>query len=98
MDEPFGALDPITREGLQEEFINLKKQIKKTIVFVTHDIFEAFKIGDRLVIMDKGQILQVGTPIEVVQNPADDFVAKFMGKHVDALMSELRDSASDRGD
>ena len=98
MDEPFGALDPITREELQEEFINLKKQIKKTIVFVTHDIFEAFRIGDRLAIMNEGRMVQLGTPIEVVQNPASDFVARFMGKHVEALMTELKGSGIDRGD
>ena len=98
MDEPFGALDPITREELQEEFINLKKQIKKTIVFVTHDIFEAFRIGDRLAIMNEGRMVQLGTPIEVVRNPASDFVARFMGKHVEALMTELKGSGIDRGD
>lgn len=90
MDEPFGALDPITREELQDEFVNLKKELKKTIVFVTHDIFEAFKIGDRIAIMNKGRIVQTGTPVEIVETPADDFVAKFTGKHVKALLSELK--------
>lgn len=97
MDEPFGALDPITREELQDEFINLKKQIKKTIVFVTHDIFEAFRIGDRIAIMNEGQIIQLASSLEIIEKPANDFVVKFMGRHVDALLAELSSRDSNRG-
>lgn len=96
MDEPFGALDPITREELQEEFINLKKEIKKTIVFVTHDIFEAFKIADRIAIMNRGKIIQIGSPAEIGENPVNDFVKKFMGKHIKALLLEFKNNNADR--
>lgn len=88
MDEPFGALDPITREELQDELAVLQLQIKKTIVFVTHDIFEAFRIGDRIGIMDKGKILQIGSPREIVENPLNKFIEKFIGKHFKALLDE----------
>jgi len=81
MDEPFGALDPITREQLQEEFQQLKERIEKTIVFVTHDIFEAVNLSDRMAIIDAGRILQVDTPERVLAHPADEFVARFLGKH-----------------
>ncbi|MEA3435790.1 MAG: ATP-binding cassette domain-containing protein [Thermodesulfobacteriota bacterium] len=91
MDEPFGALDPITKEKLQDEFINLKNRIQKTIVFVTHDIFEAFKIADRIAIMDQGKILQSATPLGIAENPANNFVAKFLGKHRKTLLLELKD-------
>lgn len=81
MDEPFGALDPITREQLQEEFRQLKERIQKTIVFVTHDIFEAVNLADRMAIMDSGRILQVDRPERIVAQPANEFVARFLGKH-----------------
>jgi osmoprotectant transport system ATP-binding protein len=81
MDEPFGALDPITREQLQEEFRQLKERIQKTIVFVTHDIFEAVNLADRMAIIDAGRILQVDRPERVLAYPADEFVARFLGKH-----------------
>jgi osmoprotectant transport system ATP-binding protein len=97
MDEPLGALDPITREELQEEFVNLKAKIMKTIVFVTHDIFEAFKIGDRIAIMDAGEILQMGRPQEIAENPASEFVAKFLGRHTEALLLDLRSRDTDSG-
>lgn len=80
MDEPFGALDPITREQLQNELINLHTRLKKTIVFVTHDMDEALKIADRIVLMREGKIVQAATPEEMLRNPADDFVASFIGK------------------
>ena len=89
MDEPFGALDPITRGELQAEFISLQKEIQKTIVFVTHDIFEAFAISDRIAIMDKGKIIQIGSPKEIAKKPANEFIKKFIGKHLKALLSEL---------
>jgi osmoprotectant transport system ATP-binding protein len=81
MDEPFGALDPITREQLQSEFIELQANMKKTIIFVTHDVFEAAKIGDRVAVLDKGRLQQVDTPARLVENPANEFVGQFLGQH-----------------
>jgi osmoprotectant transport system ATP-binding protein len=80
MDEPFGATDPITREHLQNEFLRLQQQIRKTIVFVTHDFDEAVKLGDRIAVLrNKSQIAQYDTPAEILRAPADDFVAGFVG-------------------
>ena len=80
MDEPFGAVDPITRERLQNDFLRLHKQIQKTVIFVTHDIDEAIKMGDRIAILRPGGILaQYDTPDEILANPADEFVAQFVG-------------------
>lgn len=80
MDEPFGALDPLTRKKLQEEFIQLQKTVSKTIVFVTHDIFEAALLGRRIAIMKDGEIKQVGTPEQIWRNPSDSFIEDFIGK------------------
>ncbi|MBP3040231.1 betaine/proline/choline family ABC transporter ATP-binding protein [Bacillaceae bacterium Marseille-Q3522] len=80
MDEPFGALDPITRDSLQEEFIKLQKTLHKTIVFVTHDMDEAIKLADRIVILKAGEIVQIGTPDEILRHPANEFVEEFIGK------------------
>ena len=80
MDEPFGALDPISREKLQNEFLEMQKQMRKTIVFVTHDMDEALKMADRVVIMRRGKIEQAGTPSELQENPANDFVRNFIGE------------------
>lgn len=79
MDEPFSALDPISREQLQDELRNLQQTIRKTIVFVTHDMDEALKIADTIIVMRKGQVEQVGTPAEILANPANDFVRNFIG-------------------
>lgn len=80
MDEPFGAVDPIVREDLQQELLRLQRDLGKTVVFVTHDIDEAFKLGDQVVIFRKGGIVaQKGTPSEILADPADDFVASFIG-------------------
>jgi len=80
MDEPFGAIDPITRDRLQNEFLRLQETIRKTIVFVTHDIDEAIKMGDRIAILREGsQIAQYDTPERILAAPADDFVADFIG-------------------
>ncbi|WP_303969127.1 betaine/proline/choline family ABC transporter ATP-binding protein [Sporosarcina ureae] len=81
MDEPFSALDPITREQLQEELLKLHKKLKKTIVFVTHDMDEALKMGDRIAIMKDGNLLQLDTPEKLLHEPAHGFVEEFMGKH-----------------
>src|SRR4051794_3673084 len=80
MDEPFGAIDPINRERLQDEFLRLQSEIRKTVVFVTHDIDEAIKMGDRVAILREGGVLaQYGTPEELLTRPADEFVARFVG-------------------
>ncbi|MEI7027740.1 betaine/proline/choline family ABC transporter ATP-binding protein [Paenibacillus sp. y28] len=79
MDEPFGALDPITREQLQDELIRLQKTMKKTIVFVTHDMDEALKLGDRIAVIMNGTLLQLDTPEKLLKEPADGFVEKFIG-------------------
>ncbi len=81
MDEPFSALDPITREALQDELIDLQDTVKKTIVFVTHDMDEAIRIADRICIMDGGKIIQYDTPENILKNPASDFVSDFVGKN-----------------
>lgn len=80
MDEPFGALDPITRDQLQDQIISLQRKLKKTIVFVTHDMDEALKLGDRIAIMKDGQLLQIDTPEKILQAPASAFVEEFIGK------------------
>jgi osmoprotectant transport system ATP-binding protein len=74
MDEPFGALDEITKRAMQNEILSLQKQLHMTIVFITHDIQEAMKLGDRVLVMEKGRIAQLGTPREIQEHPADDFV------------------------
>lgn len=74
MDEPFGAIDSITREKLQDELLTLHREMGKTILFVTHDIEEAFKLGDRVIIMNEGKILQFDTPEAIIRQPADPFV------------------------
>ncbi|MCK4260876.1 MAG: betaine/proline/choline family ABC transporter ATP-binding protein [Halanaerobiales bacterium] len=80
MDEPFSALDPISREELQEELVRLKEEINKTIVFVTHDMDEALKIADRICIMKDGEIVQLDTPEKILRYPANDFVKNFIGE------------------
>ena len=80
MDEPFGAVDPIVRSELQTETRRLQRDLDKTVVFVTHDIDEAFRLGDQVVILEKGaHLAQVGSPSEIIENPATDFVAEFIG-------------------
>ena len=78
MDEPFSALDPLIRRQLQTEFIKLSKQMKKTTVFITHDLDEAVRVGHRIAIMRDGMVIQIGTPEEIVINPADEYVADFV--------------------
>lgn len=80
MDEPFGAIDPINRLTLQESFLEIQEEIKKTIIFVTHDINEAIKLGDRIVIMNKGSLVQYDTVSEILSNPANEFVENLLGQ------------------
>ena len=80
MDEPFGAIDPIARDRLQNDFLRLHKQVRKTIIFVTHDIDEAIKMGDKIAIMRAGKLVQLATADDLLANPADDFVASFVGE------------------
>lgn len=90
MDEPFGALDPLLRSQLQDEFCKIKKELGRTIVFVTHDINEAFRLGDRIAVMNNAELVQVGTPEELIFSPANDLVAEIVDskrkyRHIDAL-------------
>ncbi|GGI25434.1 ABC transporter ATP-binding protein [Pedobacter mendelii] len=78
MDEPFGALDNVTRTSIRKEFKDLEELKRKTMVMVTHDVEEAFELADRICLMDKGQIMQIGTPKELLFNPANDFAKKFL--------------------
>ena len=97
MDEPFGAVDPIVREELQAELLRLQRELDKTIVFVTHDIDEAFLLGDQVVILKTGgEIAQVGSPADILAAPADDFVRSFVGldKGKRTLRIEKRDDGT----
>ena len=90
MDEPFGALDPILRKQLQKEFLEIKKEIGRTIVFITHDIEEAFRLGDRIAIMDNARLVQLGAPEDLIFEPANELVADIVDtkrkfKHMDTL-------------
>ena len=88
MDEPFGALDPLTRENLQDELKKLQGRLKKTIVFVTHDMDEALRLGDRVVVMRAGKIVQADSPEDLLRNPADEFVEEFIGRDKLATKAE----------
>jgi osmoprotectant transport system ATP-binding protein len=79
MDEPFGALDAITRARLQNELLRIQREVRKTILFVTHDVDEAMKLGDQIVVLSEGRLLQQGTPVELLARPADDFVRRLLG-------------------
>ncbi len=78
MDEPFSALDPLIRRQLQDQFLELSKMMNKTTLFITHDLDEAIRLGNRIAIMNQGKIVQIGTPEEIVTNPKDDYVADFV--------------------
>jgi glycine betaine/proline transport system ATP-binding protein len=84
MDEPFSALDPLIRAKLQDELLELQSALKRTIIFVSHDLDEAFKIGNRIAIMEGGRIVQCGTPQQIFTNPATDYVAEFVA-HMNPL-------------
>lgn len=81
MDEPFSALDPLIRRKLQDELLTLQERVRKTILFVSHDLDEALKLGDKVTIMESGRIVQTGTGTDIVERPADDYVAEFV-RHV----------------
>lgn len=101
MDEPFGAIDAITRENLQDELKTLQEKLKNTILFVTHDVNEAFKLGHRVIIMDKGEVQQFDTPANIVLNPKNEFVKKLIrtGDYYDKLrvlpVTEFLDPVTD---
>ncbi len=81
MDEPFSALDPLTREELQDEIVKLQKEYKKTVIFVTHDMDEAIKCADKICVIEDGQVAQFDQPEEILKHPADDYVEKFVGRN-----------------
>jgi len=81
MDEPFAAVDPITRDALQTELAHIHRATGKTIVFVTHDIEEALRLATRIAIMERGRIVQLGAPLDILEHPANDFVRDFVGRH-----------------
>lgn len=84
MDEPFGALDPITRDHLQAEFAALRRELGKTIVIVSHDLGEAFRLADRVALMHEGRLVQVGTEADFRERPASRYVERFLARHLDA--------------
>src|SRR5437588_1717154 len=87
MDEPFGALDAITRARMQDELLRVQRDVHKTILFVSHDIEEAFKLGDQIAVLSEGKLVQLGTPVELLANPANDFVRKLVGG--DSILRQL---------
>lgn len=87
MDEPFGALDAITRTRMQDELLRIQRDVRKTILFVSHDLEEAFKLGKQIVVLDQGRLIQIGTPIDLLMHPANDFVRKLVG--ADNILRQL---------
>jgi osmoprotectant transport system ATP-binding protein len=87
MDEPFGALDAITRERMQDELLRIQRGVRKTILFVTHDVEEAFKLGDQIAVLSEGKLVQVGTPVALLSSPANDFVSRLVG--ADNILRQL---------
>ena len=96
LDEPFGALDPLTRDRLQQSFLRIRRQLNLTAIFVTHDMVEALLVGDRIAVMNDGRLIQVGTPRELLRSPADEYVRLLMetptrqARIVDGLLAEDR--------
>ncbi len=87
MDEPFGALDAITRQHMQDELLNIQRTMHRTILFVTHDVEEAFKLGDQIAVFSEGKLVQVGNPVELLSSPANDFVRQLVG--ADNILRQL---------
>jgi len=88
MDEPFGALDAITRARMQDELLRVQRDVRKTILFVSHDIEEAFKLGDQIAVLNDGKLMQLGSPVELLGKPANDFVSKLVG--ADSIQRQLQ--------
>jgi len=88
MDEPFGALDAITRERMQDELLRIQRGVRKTVLFVTHDVEEAFKLGDQVAVLSEGALVQSGTPLELLTSPRNDFVRKLVG--ADNILRQLQ--------
>jgi osmoprotectant transport system ATP-binding protein len=94
LDEPFGALDPLTRDRLQQSFLRIRRQLNLTAIFVTHDMVEALLLGDRIAVLSEGRLVQVGTPRELLRSPADDYVRQLMetptrqAQFVDTLLED----------
>ena len=86
MDEAFSALDPLIRKDMQDELLQLHNNMRKTIIFITHDLDEALRIGDRIALMKDGEIVQIGTPEEILMNPSDEYVERFV-EDVDLVKS-----------
>src|SRR5438445_1514092 len=87
MDEPFGALDAITRARMQDELLRIQRNVRKTILFVSHDIEEAFKLGNQIAVMSEGKLIQLGTPVDLLANPVNDFVRQLVGG--DSILRQL---------
>ena len=87
MDEPFGALDAITRARMQDELLRIQRDVHKTILFVSHDIEEAFKLGNKIAVLHDGNLMQTGTPVELLANPANEYVRKLVG--ADSILRQL---------
>src|SRR6267154_5238534 len=87
MDEPFGALDAITRARMQDELLRIQRNVRKTILFVSHDIEEAFKLGNQIAVLHDGKLMQLGTPVDLLANPANDYVRKLVG--ADNILRQL---------
>jgi osmoprotectant transport system ATP-binding protein len=87
MDEPFGALDAITRARMQEELLRIQRGVRKTILFVSHDVEEAFRLGDRIAVLSEGKLVQLGTPVDLLSRPANDFVRRLVG--ADSVLRQL---------
>lgn len=96
MDEPFSGLDPLIRRELQDELIRLQRTLKKTVFFVTHDLSEALRLGDRMAVMRKGSIVQTGSPDDIIADPADDYVARFVQDERDQVARAERRMAERR--
>lgn len=89
MDEPFGALDPITRDSLQDEVKRIQEKLKRTVVFVTHDMDEALKMADIIIFMNEGEILQIASPDEMLQQPAHEIIEGFLGRQMEEISHDL---------
>jgi len=87
MDEPFGALDAITRARLQDELLRIQRDVRKTVVFVSHDMEEAFKLGDQIAVLHEGKLQQIGTTVELISNPANEYVRKLVG--ADSILRQI---------